>query len=340
MFLGAWWRDEEDSYTNEQQEGRTSSFQAQNASVQQSSNLPKKAGRAMWDKETPDSTAQGSIDTPPAAGDQDTKKKSGTTQEETDDEGSFEEGKKEGVSETVEITTLGDAFEYCSSLVEIQLQRAHKENPPMNKSIYGDTNTKKTIFTLLPDQLIRNLFISTTTRDKTGLFRLKPLFGAPPYSFLNPQDSGMIRAAGMSTGRVNMTYDIKSVPPYEQFGAGHVVDDFMREYKLIPHKSNKSVDSLPFDLENDEKYVHMIVRVRKRRCEAKVALNKDPQNRKSIVFPVPGEVLNIRYSDVLKKIWAKKANDESIFQILVTRLIFTSSRRNNTAALIGLKVYR
>eukprot|EP00966_Prymnesium_polylepis_P240261 5556236-Prymnesium_polylepis.1 len=57
-------------------------------------------------------------------------------------------------------------------------------------------------------------------------------------------------------------YDKHNVTPsYGQFGAGHMVDDFLREYKLISNKSHRSVDLLPFDLQNVEKHVLMIVRV-------------------------------------------------------------------------------
>jgi hypothetical protein len=29
----------------------------------------------------------------------------------------------------------------------------------------------------------------------------------PPYNFLRPEDAGMVRAAGIASGRVNMTYE-------------------------------------------------------------------------------------------------------------------------------------
>lgn len=83
------------------------------------------------------------------------------------------------------IETIGAAYEYCDVLIKKQIERAENTSAPMNEAVYGDGHARRAITTLLPDVLVRELFLKVT-RDQKAWPRLRPLFGAPPYVFLNP----------------------------------------------------------------------------------------------------------------------------------------------------------
>ena len=107
------------------------------------------------------------------------------------------------------LLTLLDAMNYCRSLLEDQLERAKEQRPAINESINGDAHAKKTLITLLPDQSVRLLFIEII-RNGQAWQRIRPLFGAPPYHFLKPEDAGLLRA-GASRRAVPTWHTTKSM---------------------------------------------------------------------------------------------------------------------------------
>ena len=237
------------------------------------------------------------------------------------------------------IETIGEAQEYCEALVQKQLERADEQKPEMNTPIYGDVQARKAIATLLPDEMIRGLFLQTT-RTKEAWPRLRSLFGVPPYNFLRPEDAGMVRAAGIASGRVNMTYDkIGETAAYSQFGTGHLVDSYLREYKIVPVVAVSLSDNLPCDIESvgPSSHVYMNVRVPKRGRGEKILLLKDATKRRAVVFPQVGEELMLQYSDTLRQIWGTKANNRNITRVLVKSMV-PRSATGSTAALVAVKV--
>lgn len=236
------------------------------------------------------------------------------------------------------LDTLADALDYCKELVNIQLQRAKDQKAPMNEAIYGDAHARKAIVTLLPDQFVRSLFIQTT-RDREAWPRIRPLFGSPPYHFLKPEDAGFIRASGIAAGRTNMTYDKSNeTAAYSQFGVGHLVDNFFREYRVVTTREPQESDQLPCDIERlaPQNHVFLNVRVPKRSKGERMELLKDITKRRAVLFPQVGETISLEYSSGLRQVWGKAGanlNSKLLVKSMVPRAAGAS-----TAAVVALKV--
>jgi len=237
------------------------------------------------------------------------------------------------------LNTIADAVEHCRGLITVQLERAKDQRAPMNEAIYGDVHARKAVATLLPDQFIRELFFETT-RVTQNLPRIRPLFGVPPYSFLRPGDAGLVRAGGIASSRKNMTYGASTdTCSYNQFGAGHLVDGYLREYRIVSIREQKEADMLPCDLGNvaPRKPLYLNVRVPKRSKEAKMALLKDTSKCRAVLFPAVGEVLTVNYSKGLQSVWGSNANTRLDTKILVKRVV-PRSTKGATATVLAEKM--
>lgn len=237
------------------------------------------------------------------------------------------------------LETIADALEYCRELIDVQLERAKDQRAPMNQAIYGDSHARKAITTLLPEQFIRQIFLNLV-QNRNNWPRIRPLFGVPPYNFLRPEDAGLIRAGGLAAGRTNMTYDrANETAAYAQFGSGHLVDDYFREYRVVTIREPSDSDLLPCDIERvpPQGALYMNVRVPKRSKEEKLSLLKDISKRRAVLFPAVGEVLTINYSTGLQSVWGSKANSRLDTKIVVKSMI-PRSANGATAAVVAVKV--
>ena len=106
------------------------------------------------------------------------------------------------------LLAVGQLVELVRELIEKQTGAAKdlKEKARPNESITGDAYVRTAFQTVLSNQHQRELFLETASVPQNWP-RLKPLFGAPPYHFLFADDANMLRATGVSRGRVNMVYD-------------------------------------------------------------------------------------------------------------------------------------
>lgn len=239
-----------------------------------------------------------------------------------------------------ELVTVGEAVEYCKLLVETQLERAEMARAGMNAPIYGDAQARKAITTLLPDNEIRNLFLRTTQQKKAWP-RLRSLFGVPPYNFLHPEDAGLVRASGIATGRTHMAYEqAGQTANYSQFGSGHYVDSFEREYRVVPRAPPRGADSLPYDLENIEPatFIFMNVRVPKRSREQKQQLLKDQAKRRAVLFPYVGEELTVQYSSALRMVWRSDKTMSQDRARVIVKSMTPRSATASTAAVVAVRV--
>jgi len=237
------------------------------------------------------------------------------------------------------VETVGEALEYCQALVEKQLERAAESTPPMNEAIYGDSHARRAITTLLPDSKIRELFLRTA-RKAEAWPRFRSLFGTPPYNFLNPEDAGLVRASGIARGRKNMAYDrAGQTATYSQFGCAHLVDDYNREYRVLPINRVSDSDVLPCDINRvgASGPILMNVRVPKRSRNERMQLLKDQTKRRSVVFPAVGETLNVKYSSGLKEVWGVGANHGDVCKVIVKSIIPRGAHAS-TAALVAVRV--
>ena len=198
--------------------------------------------------------------------------------------------------------------------------------------------SRRAIATLLPDAVVRDLFL-LTSRSHKAWPRLRPLFGAPPYVFLRPEDAGLVRASGIAIGRTNMAYDSAgTTATYSQFGTGHLVDEFLREYRILPKGTPRREDPLPFDMDGteDEGELFMNVRVTKRSRAERAELLKDEGKRRAVIFPSVGEVIRMRYSPGLRSVWSGGSEDKRA-RLRVTRVLPRKSQAA-TAALVAIRV--
>lgn len=254
------------------------------------------------------------------------------------------EARREDVTKSLqaaqELVTVGEAVEYCQRLVEKQLERAEEQRPDMNVAIYGDLQARRAITTLLPDNEIRELFLRTTRQPKAWP-RLRSLFGVPPYNFLRPEDAGVVRASGIASGRTNMAYEqAGQTANYSQFGSGHYVDSFEREYRVVPRAPPRGADSLPYDLENIEPatFIFMNVRVPKRSREQKQKLLKDQTKRRAVLFPYVGEELTVQYSSELRTVWRSDKSAEQNRARIIVKSMTPRSATASTAAVVAVRV--
>jgi hypothetical protein len=231
------------------------------------------------------------------------------------------------------VTTATEARIYCNDLVQRQVELAIERGAPQNQATDGDADVKRVMFMLLSKQAIRSVFLSTARRHEAWP-RLRTLFGAPPYSFLLPEDAGIMRATGIASGRVNMSFRTPGVSAgYSQFGGGHYVDSHSREYRMTPAEES---DELVFDMQAAPQLMSMSVRVPKKRRVDRITVLRDAEKRSSALFPRVGEVLDLSYAPALQAVW-EQADREGRMRVLVKGLL-PRGEHASTASLVALKV--
>ena len=150
-----------------------------------------------------------------------------------------------------------------------------------------------------------------------------------------------MRAAGIARGRTNMAYEHGGqIANYSQFGSGHYVDSFEREYRVVSQRTLRGADTLPYDLENIEPatFVHMNVRVPKRSRTQKNELLKDQSKRRAVLFPYVGEELVVEYSRGLRSVWrSEKASGSSKARVVVKSMTPRSATAS-TASVVVVRV--
>ena len=232
-----------------------------------------------------------------------------------------------------DVATAAEALEYCADLVQKQVGLAVERGAPPNQATDGDSDVKRLMFLMLSQQAVRAVFLRAT-RTQEAWPRLRSLFGAPPYSFLLPEDAGLMRATGIASGRVNMSFRSPGVSAgYSEFGGGHFVDDYSREYKMTSAADN---DKLAFDMQTTAQVLSMSVRVPKKRRGDRVAMLKDAEKRSAALFPRVGEVLDLSYAPALQAVW-ERANEDESMRVLVKGLV-PRGPHASTAALVAVKV--
>jgi hypothetical protein len=233
------------------------------------------------------------------------------------------------------IRTIGDAVEHVRALMETQVARAVEERIDRNAPCVGDAAVRNTFYTLLPDSQQRTVFIGIV-KQRRSWTRIRTLFGAPPYGFLRHEDAGLLRAAGIAHGRSKMAHDVtQSAASYSQFGAGQLIDDFAREYRVVPSRHNVGEDDpLPFVLTAlDASTVLMQVRIRKRSREAKARMLRDAKERRKIEFPRVGDRIVVKETQRVLSLRGLQPNAATQATLHVKRVV-PRAQHALTAALI------
>jgi hypothetical protein len=217
------------------------------------------------------------------------------------------------------VSTFGDAMEYCTLLLRQQVELAAQANAEANVAIKGDAFARRSAITLLTTQQMRQLFLRIV-QDRNNWQRLRPLFGAPPYHFLAPEDAGLLRAAGLGHGRKNMAYQQSGAANYNQFGIAHLLDQHGREYRAVrgasassgtiqtrpEENANQTVPYAPSALRAAQR-VQFFCRLKKKRRSHRSKLLRDPARRAALSFPSVNEELVLTYSPELVHVWPPAA---------------------------------
>ena len=85
-----------------------------------------------------------------------------------------------------QIQTTAEAVEYVLHLFATQLERSMEQKPEPNAAIDGDRAARTAFLTLLPPEEQRRLMMRMAG-DRKFWPRIRPLIGAPPFTFLRPQ---------------------------------------------------------------------------------------------------------------------------------------------------------
>ena len=202
------------------------------------------------------------------------------------------------------IQTTGDAYFLCETLLEKQIAQGFVEKPAANVAIRGDSATRLVMLLLLNDPQRRRLFLKTASNPDLW-HRLRPLFGAPPYSFLRPEDAGGLRAGGFAKARANMTFDQHCTASTAQFGPGQFHDEHMREYRIVARDDDASTP-IGTDFLTTANQLVLQVKVKKH-TRAKKRLLSRSILKKQLLFPQPGETVVLEETkSMLSAIGAEK----------------------------------
>jgi len=208
------------------------------------------------------------------------------------------------------IATLRGAIDFLNETFAAQREQAASEQAPPNEAIAGDFHAREAFWALLPPEEQRKFFLRIVG-NRHFWPRLRTLVGSPPYSFLRPEDEGVLRAAGICKGRAKMAHGEPTATGYNEFGRGHYEDNVGRLYRMIA-KENPNVDDLPWIGLASGVRVVADVRVQKRTTSTKVAIakgSKGPIAQAALVFPRVGDSLILRLVPALRASGGGDAED-------------------------------
>ena len=161
------------------------------------------------------------------------------------------------------------------------MEQLSKPCEKMNEAVAGDSTIKSKIYLLLGKSQLREFFKLAV--EHRAHDRLRPLFGAPPYFFINVGEAALMRAGGVSARRTEMS-GASFVPPHSQISP-QFLDQHLRGYSL----SDDIIEQWP-----EPRTGNFFFRVSK---------TKSPMFR-------TGEFLEMRPSPLLQKIAPKAGQQE------------------------------
>jgi hypothetical protein len=261
-----------------------------------------------------------------------------------DDEGALDADAAVDVG-TGALRTVGDAVQRLRERVQAQVRLAAQQGTRPTIALGGDRSVRVAFYTLLPPRQQRALFLELM--GQVDLWpRVRHLFGAPPYDFLEPGDASRFSAAGFATGRANMAHDeVRTVAGYSQYGQGQFIDAYRREYKVMQQGRTpaRDADTLLFEPNGVARAPVLIVHVRVRRTSRRKRLEAlaDVQRRRTVLFPTPGEQIEIRVTPQMTAVLAGAETDAASAASGARRLtmrverVVPRGRSANTAAMVA-----
>ena len=193
-----------------------------------------------------------------------------------------------------DVQSVQEAFAFLREKVKEQVYEARVANAEPNVAVAGDSEARKAFWSLLTPEDQRALFLGVVGDQKVWP-RIRPLFGSPPFSFLRPEDDGILNASGIQKGRVRMAHEEITTTNYSDFTkAGHLEDLAGRVYRIIA-KENANRAELPWRGLSGHRVVADVRLARmslKKRAEI-LRGDKGPISQAGVVFPRPGDVVTL-----------------------------------------------
>ena len=200
-----------------------------------------------------------------------------------------------------DLQTRAEALSFLRATFERQLEAAIDTDAQPNKGIAGDHSARQAFNALLSPAEQRALF-QQLIADRRYWPRSQSLSGNPPFSFLLPEDEGLLRAGGICRNRAHLSAQDSSISKAPDFGDGHFQDDAERVYRVINHDAKDT--SLPWQNLSLQKQLVADVRLKRFSQKTKIAIFRGTDaasgNQAALMFPRPGEEIVLHLSKHLE----------------------------------------
>jgi hypothetical protein len=201
-----------------------------------------------------------------------------------------------------DLQTRGEALSFLRSTFERQLEASIDANTEPNRGIAGDHGARQA-FNALLSPAEQRAFFQQIIADRRYWPRIKSLIGNPPFSFLLPEDEGLLRAGGICRNRAHLSAQDSGISKAPDFGDGHFTDAAERIYRVINHDPKDP--TLPWQNLGARQQLVVDVRLKQFAQKTKVAIFRgtdaaSPGNQAALMFPRPGEQVVLRLSKHLE----------------------------------------
>tara|TARA_B100000787_G_scaffold53039_2_gene38414 strand:+ start:2620 stop:3345 length:726 start_codon:yes stop_codon:yes gene_type:complete len=200
-----------------------------------------------------------------------------------------------------DLQTRAEAASFLRSAFEHQLDASIESNAQPNVGIAGDSGAKQA-FNALLSPTEQRAFFQHIISDSRYWPRIKSLIGNPPYSFLLPEDEGLLRAGGICRNRANLSAQGSHVSKASDFGNGHFYDNADRTYRVINYDQKDL--SLPWQNINVHNQLVVDVLLKTYTQKTKVAIFRGTHsvmnNQAALMFPRPGQEVVLHLSKHLE----------------------------------------
>ncbi len=205
------------------------------------------------------------------------------------------------VRRLADLRSREEALSYLQDAFRRQLEASIDANAEPNASVAGDSGVRRA-FNVLLSPTEQRAFFQRIVADRRYWPRIKSLIGNPPFSFLLPEDEGLLRAGGICKNRAHLHATVSNVSKAPDFGEGHFSDDAERTYRVIDHEQRDA--SLPWQNIGVHKRLVVDVRLKAYTRKTKVEILRGTDEAKgskaSLMFPRPGEEVVWRLSKELE----------------------------------------
>lgn len=200
-----------------------------------------------------------------------------------------------------DLQSRAEAFTFLRSAFDKQLEAALDENAAPNSVIAGDYGARQAFNALLsPGE--QRAFFRQLVSDPRYWPRIRALVGSPPFTFLLPEDEGLLRAGGICRNRTHLTTKESSISKVPDFAGGHFYDDAERIYRVINHDHTDT--SLPWQNIGLQQQLVVDVRLKMYSYRTKVAIYRGTDTsgaqQASLMFPRPSESVTLHLAKNLQ----------------------------------------